>query len=174
MIGWKDIKSLLSGAYRDVYVRTSLKKDEEASALIDGEIGCAGEYEIKDIEVRGFQEANESTTNMVRTVYLVQWEDLKFACLGELSALPEGAVMKEISEVDVLLLPVAGPGVMAAGDAAKLVRQIEPSVVIPSHFSKWQDFAKELGQQKVEPQEKFVFKKKELIPKEMKLVILEG
>ena len=169
-----DIDPISGRTKADVVLRTSLDKGDESALHVPAEVACAGEYEIKDIEIRGFQEVNESTAGRVRTIYLVSWEDLKFAILGELSQAPESAIMKEISEVDVLFLPVAGAGSMSAEAAAKLVRQIEPSVVIPCYFKNWEDFAKELGQQKATPQEKFVFKKKDLIAKESKLVVLEG
>jgi L-ascorbate metabolism protein UlaG (beta-lactamase superfamily) len=169
-----DIDPVSGRTKADVVLRTSLNKGEESALRVPGEVASAGEYEIKDIEIKGFQEVNESTADTVRTIYLVSWEDLKFAILGCLSRPPENAIMKEISEVDVLFLPTGGAGAMSAEAAVKLVRQIEPSVVIPCYFKNWQDFAKELGQQKTVPQEKFVFKKKELVAKESKLVILEG
>jgi L-ascorbate metabolism protein UlaG (beta-lactamase superfamily) len=169
-----DIDPVSGRTKADVVLRTALNHGDENALRAAGEVAAAGEYEIKDIEIRGFQEVNESMAERICTVYLVSWEDLKFAILGQLSQAPESAIMKEISEVDVLFLPTGDAASMPAEVAAKLVRQIEPSVVIPCYFKNWQDFARELGQQKVTPQEKYVFKKKELVAKEGKLVVLEG
>jgi L-ascorbate metabolism protein UlaG (beta-lactamase superfamily) len=41
---------------------------------------------------------------------------------------------EEIEDVDVLLLPVGGESTIDASQAARVVRQLEPKVVIPMHY----------------------------------------
>jgi hypothetical protein len=52
------------------------------------------------------------------------------------------------------------------------VRQLEPAVIIPSLTKNPRPFLKELGQEKLKEEEKFVFKKKELVPKAMAVKFL--
>jgi L-ascorbate metabolism protein UlaG (beta-lactamase superfamily) len=160
-----------SRAKNDIALRTSVNTD--ASMPENGEVAFSGEYELKGIEILGFQHAGESDDETVRTVYVLQWDGLKFVFLGDISLPPDADAMKEIAETDVLFVPAGTANAMDAEVAAKLIRQIEPAVVIPTYGKNWQDLARVMSQ-KPEPQEKFVFKKKDLVSKEMKLVVVEA
>ena len=151
----------------DIVLRTSSIID--ASALPADEIIMPGEYELKGVEIEGFPAGVQGKT--LHTIYQVTWEDMRLVFLGNISKLPEGGFMKEITEPDVLFIPAGGDGLTPA-DAAKLTKQLEPSVVIPIAYKNAQDFPKAMGE-KVDPQEKFVFKKKELVEKQCRVVILQ-
>lgn len=62
---------------------------------------------------------------------------------------------------------------MTAEAAAKLVKKLEPAAVIPSFVKNAGEFSKTLGQ-KAEPQDKFVFKKKDLLNLKGKAVVLKA
>jgi L-ascorbate metabolism protein UlaG (beta-lactamase superfamily) len=70
---------------------------------------------------------------------------------------------------------------MTPKDAAKVVNEIEPKIVIPSHYSmdglklpyeKVESFIKEMGG-KSETMEKLIIKKKDLVPDAIKIIVLE-
>ncbi len=140
-----------------------------------------GEYEIKDIAVRGF--ATETTIDgekKINTVYTVDLEGMKLCFLGALSSAelpPE--LTEELDEVDVLFVPIGGEGVLAASMANKLAVSIEPHLVIPIHFEGLGDknalkqFLKEAGEEKTAPQDKLTLKKKDLEGKEGEVIVLK-
>lgn len=118
-----------------------------------------GEYEIQETEIIGMPARNGTTT------YLVKTEEMRLGFLGEMPEAPEPGFLDKLGEVDILFAP--------AETSAKIIKQIQPKIVIPSYKKPDQlkEFIKEIGQ-KSEPQEKLVIKKKELTPG-TKVVVLK-
>lgn len=137
------------------------------------EIGFSGEYEIKGIEILGVPVADESSDKFVKTVYSVNWEDIRLVFLGHLSKPPSDDIIDKLGDPDVLFLPIGGEHFLEPEVAAKLAKQFEPSFVIPTFYKKPADFLKAMGQ-KVDFQEKLVFKKKDLEPEGNRVVLLEA
>jgi len=133
------------------------------------EIAFPGEYETKGIEIRGFPVSAESG-KVIKTGYLVRWEEVKYAILPRFSKLGDKEVIEEVGEPDVLFLPLGGEG-LAPDAALKFVRQIEPSVVIPSYSRTPLEFLKSMGH-KGAAEEKFVFKSKDIVGKKNHIVLL--
>ncbi|MBU6500496.1 MAG: MBL fold metallo-hydrolase [Patescibacteria group bacterium] len=157
----------------DVVLRTlspvDLAKDENAAP---NEISFAGEYEIKGVEITGIALPEESGEKFLKTAYSVKWEDIKLAFLGHMSKMPSSDIMERLAEPDVLFLPVGGGHFLSPELAAKLVKQIEPAFVIPDFYKSPADFLKAMGQ-KAEPQEKLVFKKKDLENSKSQVIVLK-
>lgn len=145
-----------------------------------------GEYDIKGVTITGIplkQEGDEAKNGKPRyvTAELIESEDIRILNLTHIREFN----MKEddidaLGEIDILILPVGGNSVMTAKDAAKVVHEIEPNIVIPSHYAtdglklpyeKVDGFIKEMGG-KSESMEKLMIKKKELSPEQIKKVIL--
>jgi L-ascorbate metabolism protein UlaG (beta-lactamase superfamily) len=154
----------------DVVLKTLSTPDPESISA--EEISFPGEYEVKEIRIQGWPISKESGEKFLKTAYLVKWEDLSIVFLGHLSEGLEPEVLEELSEPDVLVLPV-GDHFLSADDAAKLTKKLEPSVVIPTFVKSPNEFLKALGQ-KTETEEKFVFKKKDLANLKAKAVILKA
>ncbi len=155
----------------DVVLRTTINPDEIASD--PGVVSFAGEYEVKGIEIEGVEIKEESTAKLVKTAYKVTWEDITVAILGSIANMPPGDVLEKMGEPDVLIVPVEEDHYLEPGAAGTLTRQLEPAVVIPALYNEksLKAFAKELGQSASE-EDRFTFKKKDLTPEAMKLVIL--
>lgn len=154
----------------DVVLKTLIPPDSASPEA--NEINFPGEYEMKGIHIQGWPVSKESTGKFLKTVYLVKWEELSFVFLGHLSDGLEPEVVEELSERDVLFVPV-GEHFLSDEAAAKFVKKLEPAVAIPSFAKKPDSFAKALGQ-KAEIQEKFVFKKKDLENLKNKAVVLKS
>ncbi len=154
----------------DAVIKTLTSADADMSQT--NEISFPGEYEFKGIQIQGWPVIGESTEKFLKTVYLVKWEGMGFVFLGHLSNGLEPEVVEELSEQDVLFVPI-GDHFLSEDAAAKLAKKLEPSVVIPSFSKKPDSLAKALGQ-KTETQEKFVFKKKDLENLKNKAVILKS
>ncbi len=155
----------------DVTLRTTINPQE----ILTGSdlVAFAGEYEIKGIEIEGIEVSEESTAKLVKTAYKVTWEDITIGILGSISNPPETKILEKLGEPDVLILPVEEDHFLEPEAAGTLTRQFEPAVVIPSAYSKksLEAFAKTLGQPAT-VEDRFTFKKKDLAPNAMKLIVL--
>lgn len=158
-------------------VSTEMDGESKGGATADGSgatIVFPGEYEIKGIEVIGFPIVAESTEKFLKTAYAVTWEDMKFVFLGHLSAPIDATLVEEFAEPDVLILPVGGGHFLEPNVAAKLAKQLEARIVIPSFYKSSDEFLKVLGK-KTEVIEKFVFKQKDIAgDKDRPVVLKEG
>lgn len=154
----------------DVSLRTLVPAD--LKDVDPEEVAFPGEYEAHGIEIEGWGLASESTAKFLKSVYSVRMEDIRIVLLGHASKIPPTEVLEAAGDPDVLILPV-GDHFFSATDAAKLVKQLEPAAVIPSFYKSTAEVSKALGQ-KAEPQEKFVFKKKDLVEGQERLLILKA
>ncbi len=133
-------------------------------------ISSPGEYEIKEVFVRGFKLSSDK--NMVKIAYIITIEDMRIGYLGEAEKKdisPEIAGLFE--EVDILILPVGGNKMLDADESAEVITQIKPKIVIPSYFSipklkrkadKLELFLKEIGSVGINSEKKILLKKKDL------------
>jgi L-ascorbate metabolism protein UlaG (beta-lactamase superfamily) len=139
-----------------------------------------GEYDVKGVTVTGVP--LKQPDDKYVTIYLIESEDIRILNLTHIKdfSLKEDE-LEELGEIDLLILPVGGNTVMSASAAAKVVNEIEPKIVIPSHYKMGdlildldpvEKFIKEMGGKK-EEMEKLSFKKKDLVEEGTKLVILE-
>jgi L-ascorbate metabolism protein UlaG (beta-lactamase superfamily) len=136
-------------------------------------ISFAGEYEEKEIEILGFSIPEESTDKFLKTAYVVLWEGMKFVFLGHLSRPMDATLMEEFSDPDVLFIPTGGGHFLEPEVAAKIAKQLEAKIVIPSFYENPEDFLKAFGK-KAEEVDKFVFKQKDIIADKGRVVILKA
>ncbi|MGA7671641.1 MAG: MBL fold metallo-hydrolase [Nitrolancea sp.] len=119
------------------------------------EINGPGEYEIRDVFIRGirtYHDAEKGVKLGKNTVYLIELEDLLICHLGDLGHPLTEEQSESMSSVDVLIVPVGGGPTIDSTAAAELVGQIEPSVVIPMQYRT------EYGDHDREPLESFLKK----------------
>lgn len=138
-----------------------------------------GDYDLKGVSVSGFPLKQE---NKYVTVFLIESEDIRILDLTHIKEwnMKEDEV-EELGEIDILILPVGGNIVLSASQAAKVVNEIEPKIVIPSHYKMAnlildldgpEKFVKEMGGKKEEA-DKLTVKKKDLQEEDTKVVVLE-
>src|SRR5580704_11369366 len=158
----------------DVVLKTIAPTETEplVEATESPTISFPGEYEVKGIEVVGFPITSESTEKFLKTAYLVTWEEMKFVFLGHLSQPIDATLVEEFADADVLILPVGGGHFLEPNVAAKLAKQLEAKIIIPSFYKHPDEFLKALGK-KTEPMEKFVFKTKDIAGDKDRPVILK-
>jgi len=158
----------------DVALKTlaSTAREGLVEELSAGTMVFPGEYEMKGISIVGFPVAEESTEKFLKTAYSVIWEEMKFAFLGHCSHPLQASLMEEFFEADVLFLPAGGGHFLEPSIAAKIVKQLEAKIVIPSFIKDPAEFLKALGK-KADPVEKFVFKKKDISGDKERPVILK-
>jgi len=142
----------------------------EASAKAGFVIDGPGEYENKDIFIKGFLSEAKDHLN---TIYLITFEGMKLCFLGALSN-PElkSETLEAIEDVDILFVPVNTLGPAAA---YKLAVSLEPAIIIPMDFDKTtlEQFKKEGGVKNGDTMDKLVIKKKDLEGKEGDIIVLK-
>jgi L-ascorbate metabolism protein UlaG (beta-lactamase superfamily) len=111
---------------------------------VDGEprvLSGPGEYEIGGAliwGVRTSRRANGTGPNgsAKNTAFVIQLEELTVCHLGDLAAAPLTAEeLTRIKDSDVLLVPVGGHCTINAAQAAEVVAQVEPKVIVPMHYA---------------------------------------
>ncbi len=151
-----------------LYTSATIKEGE----VLDSEsISFPGEYELHGVEVDGMALAGKG--DKITTAYMVRMEDIRVGIIGPVSELPTGDELERMEEPDILILPIAKGEYLSGEQAAKLAKQLEPSVVIPTYYKSPAE-AQKAFEKKTEPQEKFVCKKKDLIGGKVELIILSS
>lgn len=158
------------------------KKLYSATSGFSGEpflVNDPGEYDVKGVTMTGIPLKQE---DHYVTVFLIESEDMRVLNLTHIKdfSMKEDEV-EALGEIDILILPVGGNTVLSASAAAKVVNEIEPKIVIPSHYKMPEliidvdpldKFIKEMGGKK-EEMEKLTVKKKDLPEEGTKVVVLE-
>ncbi len=140
------------------------------------DIAGAGEYEVKGVEVYGWQLIKESTAKVRKTIYSVRAEDMNLVFLGQIAETLEPTFLEKLGSVDVLFIPAGGKPMIDEEVAAKLIKQLGPRLVVGIFVKKEADAKKFLKEndQKAEILDKLVIKKKELAEGKTRFVILTG
>jgi L-ascorbate metabolism protein UlaG (beta-lactamase superfamily) len=96
-----------------------------------------GEYEIGGVSVFGFDSFHDNQNGADRghnTIFVCLVDGVKICHLGDLGHLLKEEQLAQIGEVDVLLIPVGGVYTINPEQAVKVIKELEPSYVIPMHF----------------------------------------
>ncbi|MGZ9222162.1 MAG: MBL fold metallo-hydrolase, partial [Anaerolineales bacterium] len=132
-----------------------------------------GEFEIGSVFVTGIQtdgsgsgkkkaKAKENgAISSCNTIYVFDYDGITVAHLGDLREIPTQSEIESLGTINVALVPVGGGGALNAAKAAEVISLIEPSLVIPMHYStpatkvsldSLNKFIKEMGLSKAESQ----------------------
>ncbi len=106
----------------------------EGALIIDG----PGEYEVHNCTIRGIAAQSHIQPEGAHsaTIYCMQVDDIHVAVLGHIAPRLSETQVEAIGIVDVLIVPVGDHGyTLDAKEAAALVREIDPKVVIPTHYA---------------------------------------
>lgn len=101
-------------------------------------IASPGEYEVSDISIQGVaaRGAMDEANTKKATIYKISAEDINVVVLGHIFHDVTDDEAEELGHVDILFVPVGGNGYTIDGaDALKLIKKIEPRIVIPTHYA---------------------------------------
>ncbi len=142
------------------------------------EISGPGDYEIKDIFIKGIMtETKLGGKKYINTIYSLSIENISLCFLGAVSNEKFSASVREqIEEPDILFVPIGNSDLLSPIEAYKLAVTLEPKIIIPMDYDEktLKAFLKEAGQEKIVPIEKLTIKAKELIGKEGEVVVLSS
>ncbi len=141
-----------------------------------------GEYEKAGIRMEGIMSYHDNTQGTQRglnTIYIIRAEDMRLCHLGDLGqAKLTDEQVEQIGDIDILFIPVGGKYTIDGKEAAEVVKQIEPKIIIPMHYKVEglnididgpQKFLKEIGI-KAEEVESYKIAAKNLPTEEIKLI----
>jgi L-ascorbate metabolism protein UlaG (beta-lactamase superfamily) len=145
-----------------------------------------GEYEIGGVLIWGVRTARPRDKQTVRnTAFIIQIEELTVCHLGDLATAPLSAEeLTHIKDADVLLVPVGGNCTINATQAAQVVAQVEPKLIVPMHYATSETrgqlaldevdrFCKELGATEAAPRARLSITSGSL-PSEPTVVLMEA
>ncbi len=150
------------------------------------EISGPGEYEIGGVFITGVlingSKKKKTDDEMRNTVYLIDYNGLTVAHLGELNNVPSQTEVEGLGEVNVALVPVGGDSSLNAAKAAEVISLLEPSIVIPMHYKvsgslqkldPLSKFLKEMGLTEVETEESIKLSSVNVLPEETRVMVLD-
>jgi L-ascorbate metabolism protein UlaG (beta-lactamase superfamily) len=138
----------------------------------------AGEYEVSGIFVRGIDAPKKE--GAAHSIFRIVVEGIKIAYLGSIDRKLTNAEIGLLGEIDILIVPVGGGKVLDVKTANAVVSQVEPRMVIPSHYdtkgmneklANVEDFCKEIACAR-EDLNKLKMKKSALPVDDIQLVVL--
>ncbi len=130
-----------------------------------------GEYEVGEVAVKGVSVGSDE--GLERTAYRFELEGIEMLVLGHLTKEPGAEIQEDFHGADVVIAPAGGKPYLAEAVVAKLLRQIEPALIIPALFKDLRGFVKEFSQNKCDLEEKIVLKVKDLKAGAMELRCLK-
>ena len=152
---------------------------------VDGEpriVRGPGEYEISDVLITGVSSYHDNKHGQElgrNTIYIIHMDDLIICHLGDLGHILQEEQLEEVADADMLLVPIGGQHTINAAQAAEVISQVEPHIVIPMHYSPpigdvpnpLDKFCREMGIEAINPQPKLSITRSAL-PAETQVVIL--
>lgn len=166
-------------------------EDHNAVGVVDGSpflIKGPGEYELKGVGIVGvsvFHDDEKGEKRGRNIMYRIEIDGVSIVHLGDLGHLLSSAQVDELDGVNILFVPIGGVYTIDPAQAAAVVNDIDPAIVIPMHYGREEldpnafaglsglpQFLKEMGKEGVVAQPKLSVTKDKL-PAEMQIVVLE-
>lgn len=186
-VGLKLPKDLIS----DVVLISHDHKDHNNFEAVTGVNGKSpmvfdgpGEYEVNGVVITGvssFHDNSQGSQRGKNIIFHLSFDGLNIVHLGDLGQFElSEAQIAQISETDILLIPVGGVYTIDSKVAAGIVSQLEPRIIVPMHYlieglkfelDPLEKFLKEMGAENITPQPKLSITKDKL-PEEPQVVIL--
>jgi len=140
------------------------------------EINGPGDYEIKDIFIKGIMTETElSGKKYINTIYSMSIENISLCFLGAVSNEKLSVSTRgQMESPDILFIPIGNNELLSPAEAYKFAVTLEPKIIIPMDYDSTtlKAFLKEVGQEKLAPVEKLTIKAKELAGREGEIIVL--
>lgn len=140
-------------------------------------VDTPGEYEMGSVTARGFGvKTTYDKQETYNTIFQVQMEEMNLVFLGALGD-PEidPKILAELSDIDILFLPIGGGDVLSVPQASKLATKLEAKLIIPMHYDAATSklFLKEEGEENLKPVDKLTLKRKDVAAMDGTIAILK-
>lgn len=124
----------ISHAHPDHNYLEAIKSKGETPVVV---FDTPGEFESKEVDVRGWRTWHDDKQGALRgsnVVFLIEVDGVNIVHLGDLGHLIDDELIDQLGDVSVLMIPVGGHYTIDAAMAMKIVKKIEPRIVIPMHY----------------------------------------
>ena len=130
LVGKKDLK--VEGLI-ELVTNPEFAVNSEAKPKIS--IEGPGEYEVSGVSIRGVAAKSYSNEESKAVIYRLDIGGFRVAVLGHIKSPLSDSQLEGLGVVDIVTIPIGGNGyTLNAHEAAAIVRQIDPKVVIPTHY----------------------------------------
>lgn len=165
--------------------------DHNSVSQIEGSpyiVSGPGEYEIQGVGIVGistFHDGAKGSERGLNTMYRMEIDGISIVHVGDLGHALDSETVDALDGVDILLIPVGGFYTIDAEKAGAVIKEVEPSIVIPMHYftpkhnakafgevKPLDVFLKEMGKEGIVPVPKLTITK-DKIPEAMQVVVLE-
>lgn len=125
----------------DIVVVTHNHRDHNQIQVAQGNyelVNQPEEYNIQEVEIKGIPTFHDNVGGAKRgnnIVYVFNVDDLRICHAGDLGHLLTEEQVNQIGKVDILMVPVGGRATLDGIGAAEVMRQLQPSIAIPMHYS---------------------------------------
>lgn len=164
----------------DVVTASAPGTDDLPVAGVTRQVRGPGEYEVADILIHGVATGAEPGVGPTNTAYVFRIDDLVLCHLGSLTKKLEGGQIEEIGNIDIVFVPARNGETLGPTEAAEVVHQLDPKLVIPMELESNGDgesavpepFLREMGTSGATPEPKLTVTRGSL-PAEVRVVVLE-
>lgn len=136
------IDGLIDGAKALVKSGDTVLFTDKVDPKVEGEVRLLidrpGEYEIADAAILGIpaRSYKGEPKTLDSTIYKIENEEVKLAIIGNIHPELTDTQLELLGEVDVVVIPVGNHETTLSGsDALSIIKNIEPFVVIPTHYA---------------------------------------
>jgi len=119
-------------------------KGFEKTKLSSGKVGGKqflvygpGEYEVNGVGVMGlasFHDNKKGAERGCNTIFIIHIEDFVIAHLGDVGHDLTEAQYEEVSNANILMIPVGGFYTIDHDIAEKIIANVSPNIIIPMHY----------------------------------------
>lgn len=96
-----------------------------------------GTHSYKDLEIKGipaFHDEGSGSQRGENIIFCFTLDEIKVCHLGDLGHIPQEEQLRQMGEVDLLLIPVGGVYTIDPAQATKTLEKIRPKLAIPMHY----------------------------------------
>lgn len=162
----------------DIVTSSAPSDGDLPAAGITRQVRGPGEYEMADILIHGVATDAAPEVGPTNTAYVFRIDDLVLCHLGGLTKKLTSEQLEEIGNIDVVFVPVRSGDSLGPTEAAEVVHQLDPKLVVPMDLERAdtegmpETFLREMGTAGVTPEPKLTVTRGSL-PSEVRVVVLE-
>jgi len=160
-------------------VLSSLKEDMAEVKDVERVFDWPGEYEMKNIPIIGFQawtkgrgtEEKEGEKGDPTIIFYFEIDGIKCCHLGAVGHSLTSDMVKQIGDVDLLMVDVGESSNLTPKKAVEIVEAIEPKAIVPMGDGNFEKALKDLGFEKAEKVDDFSIKSSGELPQDKRTLV---
>lgn len=138
-----------------------------------------GEYEMKDVPIIGFRawtkslskEEEEKQKGEETIIFYFEIDGIKICHLGEVGHVLTSDMVKQLGDIDILLIKTGEVSNLDKKKALEIVEEIDPRVVIPMGLVDHNSLLKEIGVDEIEEMDIFTIKQASELPDDKRIYV---